>query len=633
MTNFWSLSSDTRVNFVDFKRNPQFGFVNKRFKYFYTVTATNFITLPEEKQVRKLGEFFDILRVIEKRIHIIFSRKMLPVPIEGVITDMPIIQIQISSQEPLDDIFDRLKFEYSIDEEHTSYEISKEHLRHFRIPNKIGPDAYGKCMTLYSVPASLPSAWIHSIFSACDTVDIYITPITQDKAIKIMDSKSKMLYELAGKSPKTLEEYKKVDAIKTALQKSQTSLFHVTVNCTLVGPTMRGLKKAAKDFRNNASITGGKFTSTPSKQAAMIDGWGARLSMDIGSTAILYAFVSADMLEVPNGVVLGINVNTGAPVIYDPAKRTNYNFAIIGKSGSGKSFTVKILLKRLIEKYPDCFCFVIDPMGEYYSIASYLGLDAIQITESKEFGFDPFNMLEPLDAVDILGQATKAPPEVIKLWRSLLAKDIKNISDLYDSSDENAQRYLVDLVKGPLSTIMKGEPQMSDKIIISMKGTGTEEHTVLILLMALNKAWKRITELPPTKQKILLIDEGWMLFKMQGAEKYIDMIVRMGRKLNVKFLFVSQKVEDLANEKGGYGRIIDNIETKVLMLMEEDAAAKAGKILQLSPHEVDQTTSFDVGHGIFITKKHRLHVKFEATPEEKKTHFNTAPETENPSEQ
>ena len=405
----------------------------------------------------------------------------------------------------------------------------------------------------------LPAAWIHSVFSACSRIDIYISPIRQDKAIKLMDSKSKLLYEGATKSKKVLDEYTKVDAIKTALQKSETSIFHVIVNCTIIGSTKKELKKAVKDFRKNSSITGGKFSSPMSKQAAMIsNGWGAKLTMDIGSTAILYAFVSADMLEIPNGVVLGINVNTGAPVIYDPAKRTNYNFAIIGKSGSGKSFTVKILLKRLLEKYPDAFCFVIDPMGEYYSIASYLGLDAIQITESKEFGFDPFNMLESLDAVDILGQATKAPDKVIKLWRSLLAKDIKNIQELHDNSDEEAKRYLVDLVKGPLSTIMKGDPKMTDKMIISMKGTGTEEHTVLILLMALNKAWKRITQLPPAKQKILLIDEGWMLFKMHGAEKYIDMIVRMGRKLNVKFIFVSQKVEDLANEKGGYGRIIDN---------------------------------------------------------------------------
>ena len=270
-------------------------------------------------------------------------------------------------------------------------------------------------------------------------------------------------------------------------------------------------------------------------------------------------------------------------------------------------------------------------MGEYYRIAPYLGLDAIQITESKEFGFDPFNMLDPLDAVDILGEATKAPEKVKKLWRSLLAKNISSITALYEASDDEAKRYLVDLVKGPLSTIMKGESQMTDKMIISMKGTGTEEHTVLLLLMALNKAWKRITELPANKQKILLIDEGWMLFKMHGAEKYIDMIVRMGRKLNVKFIFVSQKVEDLANETGGYGRIIDNIETKVLMLMEDDAAAKAGEILKLSSHEIDQITSFDIGHGIFITKKHRLHVKFEATPEEKEIHFNTAPETENES--
>ena len=85
---------------------------NKLKKYHYTITPTNFVTLPDEKQRKKLGEFFDILRVIEQEIHIIFSRKMLPVPIEGKMTDMPIIQIQISSKEPLDDVFDRLKFEY-----------------------------------------------------------------------------------------------------------------------------------------------------------------------------------------------------------------------------------------------------------------------------------------------------------------------------------------------------------------------------------------------------------------------------------------------------------------------------------------------------------------------------------------
>jgi len=598
------------------------------FKYFYTVTPTNFITLPEEKQMRKLGEFFNFLRTLEHEIHIVFSRKMLEVPIEGQMTDMPIIQIQISAKEPLDDIFDRLKFEYSIDEEHSTYDITKEHLRYFKIKNNVGSDAYGKCMALHSVPASLPAAWIHSVFSACDRVDLYITPIRQDKAIKVMESKSRLLYDRATKSPIIRDEYNKVEAIKSALKKSTTSLFHVTVNCVIVGPTLREMKKSVKAFRKNSSITGGKFSATMSKQAAMIkEGWGAKLTMDIGSTSILYAFVSADMLEVPNGVVLGINVDSGAPVIFDPAKRTNYNFAIIGKSGSGKSFTVKIFLKRFLEKYPDCLCFVIDPMGEYHSIASYLGLDAIQITENEEFGFDPFKMLDPLDAVDILGQATKASDKVVKQWRSL-ANDVNSIDELHEKSDEEGKKYLIDLVKGPLSKIMKGEPKMSDRIIISMKGTGGEDYTVLILLLALNKIWKRIVSLPANRQKILLIDEGWMLFKMPGAEKYIDMIVRMGRKLNVKFIFVSQKVEDLANEKGGYGKIIDNIETKVLMLMEEDAANKAASILKLSPHEVNKITSFEAGNGIFITSKHRIHVKFEATPDERDVHFNTTPEPE-----
>lgn len=601
------------------------------FSHFYTITPTNFITLPLERQNAKLSEFFDILRALEKKIHVIFSRKMLSVPINGSMSEMPIIQIQISSIEPLDDIFDRLKFEYAVDEGHSNFSIVKEHLRDLKIKDDDSSEYFAKCVTLYSVPSSLPAAWIHLIFSACSRVDLYITPIPQDKAIKIMDSKSKLLYDSAIKSPRILEQYYKVGVTKSALHKSQTVLFEVTVNCIILGKTRDKLKQHLKEFRKNSNICGGKFTAVISKQAQMLQGWGAKLTVDLGSTGIFYAFVSADMLETPNGVVLGINVDTSAPVIYDPAKRTNYNFAIIGKSGSGKSFTVKILLKRLVEKYPDAFVFVIDPMGEYHFIAKYLGLDAIQITENIQGGFDPFNNLDPLDAVDILVEVSKAPNHVAKQWRSLLSKNITSIAQLYETSDPDGKKYLVDLVEGPLSTIMKGQSLMTDKMIISMKGTGGEEHTAMMLLIALNKAWKKIVSLPLLQQKILLIDEGWMLFKMKGAEKYIDMIVRMGRKLNLKFIFVSQKVEDLANEKGGYGRIIDNIETKVLMLMEDDAARKAGEILQLSPHEIEQITSFNVGCGIFITKKHRMHVHFEATPQERDNYFNTAPLEDNTS--
>lgn len=66
-----------------------------------------------------------------------------------------------------------------------------------------------------------------------------------------------------------------------------------------------------------------------------------------------YPFVSADLIETPGGIFLGVNRLTGAPVIYDPWLRMNYNILIVGKSGSGKSYLSKMLLSRLTAKNRD----------------------------------------------------------------------------------------------------------------------------------------------------------------------------------------------------------------------------------------------------------------------------------------
>ena len=45
----------------------------------------------------------------------------------------------------------------------------------------------------------------------------------------------------------------------------------------------------------------------------LVEGWGKTLTFDLGSTSCLYSMISGDMLEVPNGLVLGINTDSGAP--------------------------------------------------------------------------------------------------------------------------------------------------------------------------------------------------------------------------------------------------------------------------------------------------------------------------------
>ncbi len=106
----------------------------------------------------------------------------------------------------------------------------------------------------------------------------------------------------------------------------------------------------------------------------------------------------------------------------------------------------------------------------------------------------------------------------------------------------------------------------------------------------------------------------------------------MGRKRNVRFLFVSQNVDDIASSAAGSpataaaggaaaaapvaGRIVDNMETKVLMNMDDEAADGAARVLGLSPQEAARIKSFEPGNALLLTKKHRLHVRLEPSEQE-----------------
>ncbi len=95
-------------------------------------------------------------------------------------------------------------------------------------------------------------------------------------------------------------------------------------------------------------------------------------TFDRGSMATVFPFVTSEVGH-DTGVPIGINKQTGLPIIFDNFHRslTNYNMVIFGKSGSGKSVTIKTIMARSavlmgIESL------VIDAEGEYVVVAESL---------------------------------------------------------------------------------------------------------------------------------------------------------------------------------------------------------------------------------------------------------------------
>ncbi len=52
------------------------------FEYGYIITPGNFLNLSEENKQKKLRQFFDVLRIIEKTVRITMSKKIMLIIIE-----------------------------------------------------------------------------------------------------------------------------------------------------------------------------------------------------------------------------------------------------------------------------------------------------------------------------------------------------------------------------------------------------------------------------------------------------------------------------------------------------------------------------------------------------------------------
>jgi len=472
------------------------------FECFYTITPTNFIVLSEEKQKRKLDAFFSLLKQLDKEIMITLERTPITVNYKGKNTKMDVLQVLLDSISPLDDILEKIGFSFSVDESHPQIDIIHESSKMFSTYNM--DKNYGRAYTLYKNPSRLPPAWIHSVFEIFDKIRIHISPALPDKAMSKINNKELLYIDNTFQKADIQKKIADIRTLKHDLELGDNTIFDVTINGMVFADTKEEIIEIHQKVIKKLNSINVRMSTSMGQQQNIINGDGVSWIYDIQSTGILYPFSSSDMLEIPNGILLGINKDTDSPVIYDPDNRANHNIFAAGTTGSGKSFTMKIILKRFLEKRPDIMTVIIDPQGEYLPHVKYFGLDTLEIKPGIQYGLDPFKLFDDaIEADDIIGIVTEAPNQVKKEWRSI-CDGINSLDELYDKSSGNAQSYLEDLVKGSMSEIFKGELKFSDRMIISLKHLDGQEYEGLFILLALTYAWKKINSLPANQWKFLL---------------------------------------------------------------------------------------------------------------------------------
>lgn len=589
-----------------------------QFKHTYEIKPTNFATLPDDKKLAALTKFYRLLASIQKSIRIITQKEYVQLDMGDGKKLLPLPRTFLVSAEPLEQILEQVGLEYSLVARAPAWRIRSEQLNYLALD-----DSLARCYSLYKVPSTLPAAWLNSILSYSEMVSVWIKPIEAHKAVAQMQRYLSLVSAGANMSHDLRYRTEKGLAVLDGLTKQQTKLFLVSTTSMVKSDTLAALKIQDKNFKAAMRTMMVSFDSASAMQKQMlVDGLGKALYFDLASCAAFYPFVSSDMIEVPNGVILGVNLGTGAPIIYDYTQRENYNILLLASSGAGKSVTAKTLLKRLAEKFPDAKIFVIDPNGEYEKVGKLLGLDVLKVTQEQNLGLDPFRLFDATDAGDILADI-KNTNEIIRTEFRAKAADCKSIKEFYIRVNQKAKEYLSDLVHGQLCTVLEGDPKISDKIVISLRGTDGQDRIFLLLLLALGKVWKKINTIEPQIPKIILIDEGWMLFMKNASGRFLNTIARVGRKFNVVFMFVTQRPEDVIENE--YGRAIaDNAATKIFLQNTEQAADKIKSAMSLSDEECDLIKSLSRGQCLILTKDYRLYAQIVPSREELQI-FSTTP--------
>ena len=202
------------------------------------------------------------------------------------------------------------------------------------------------------------------------------------------------------------------ESLRDQISAGYNKLFEATIICTLFAYNKVELDKLSELLAMEASKN---QLGLKTAWALQEEGFMSNLPLnnnkisrkhtfDRGSMATVFPFVNADA-GMDTGIPIGINKQTGLPVIFDnfSSSLTNYNMIIFGKSGSGKSVTIKTIMARSavlmgVENL------VLDAEGEYVVVAEALRGINVDISPTSDTIINIFDLETEIVKDEITGR-------------------------------------------------------------------------------------------------------------------------------------------------------------------------------------------------------------------------------------
>lgn len=514
-----------------------------------------------------------------------------------------------------------------------------------------------------SYPRFLVDSWFTPIINLDKVFDvsIFIHPVETGSALRGFQKKvAEIESQISDREEKGLVRdpmldtaYRDLEQLRDQLQQAEEHIFEVGLYITLYGNSKEDLDKIEGDVRG---ILDAKLVYT--KPALFQQEQGFRSTLPLATDELMvtsklnssplssiFPFVSFDLTS-DRGILYGINRHNASLILFDRFSLENYNSVVFAKSGSGKSYAVKLEILRSLMFGTDVI--VIDPEREYENLASATGGRTFNISLSSEHHINPFDLPpvkedeEPSDILRsniinlvglfriMLGGLTPEEDAIIDraITETYALKDITGDADftgiepplLSDfenvlSGMEGSESLVIRLSKythGTWSGFINQPTNIDINkqfIVFSVRDMEDELKPVAMYIIT-HFIWNAVRH--ELKKRLLVIDEAWWMMKSDDTASFLYSVAKRGRKYYLGVATITQDVEDFL--KSPYGRpILTNSSMQLLLKQSPTTINVLKETFNLTDEEKFLLLESGVGEGLFFAGLKHVAIKIVAS--------------------
>ncbi|HEX5430292.1 MAG TPA: ATP-binding protein [Patescibacteria group bacterium] len=514
-----------------------------------------------------------------------------------------------------------------------------------------------------SYPRFISVNWLSPIIGLDTPMDMsmFIYPMDTGEIMKKLRNKVGQLQSSMSmnaekgnvRDPMLETAYQDVEALRDRLQQGTERYFRFSLYFTLYADTIKELDAAASTIE---SLLGSKLIVAKPAVLQMEQGFNSTLPLGNDQLAIAtnlntqplsttFPFVSSELTS-NDGILYGINRHNNSLILFDRFQMENANSVVFAKSGSGKSYAVKLEILRSLMLGTDVI--VIDPENEYKHLSDAVGGSFLNISLNSDSRVNPFDFpraIEGENSEDILRTAVvnliglmnlmlgKLNPteEAIMdraLWETYAKKDITPGSNLTNADiptmqdlvevlggmvgGESLAQRLTKYTEGTFSGIFNQTTNinMTNQLVVFSVRDLEDSLRPIAIYVILNYIWNVVRS--SLKKRILVIDEAWWMMRHDDSALFLESMAKRARKYYLGITTITQDVTDFLQSKHGKP-IIQNSSIQLLLKQSPAAIDLITETFFLTEGEKYLLLESDVGEGIFFAGLKHVAIKIIAS--------------------